>query len=86
MKFKHWKNSGAVLAGCLGAALAMTAMAGGPGEPASCCATKTCPNGTTQTHCIYTACPIGTVCRQSSGCDPESGNAWALAFCGSQPV
>jgi len=87
MIVKRWKIRNAALLGCLGAGLATTALAGGGGTPpATCCATKTCPNGTTQTHCIYTVCPVKTVCKQSSGCDPETGNAWALAYCGPQPV
>ncbi len=75
MKFKHWKNSGAVLAGCLLAALSTTAFAQTQPAP-GCCATITCGN-LTVTDCIG-PCRVGHKCFGDGDCGPP---AWAMAEC-----
>lgn len=79
MKFKSLMKHPTMLVGCLGAALATTAVAqsaGGGGTPTGCCSIIRCGNLTVQ-DCIG-PCRVGYVCVAFGDCGPP---AWAMADC-----
>jgi len=46
---------------------------------------NTCPNGSVAEDCMGSRCQSNRVCSGEGGCDPATGNAWALAKCIKKP-